>query len=208
VSDTLAISSLQHQPTPCDASASLARLEIACAESAEAGSQILLLPEASMTGYNITINERDACALHTTDQCHDQIAQLAQRFGIAINYGFIERDQAQYFNSVKLVDRNGTAQSHYRKTHLWGELDRTLFTPGEFFSPLADIDGWKIGQLICYDVEFPEAVRHLALKGAELVLISTALMQFDCASESCREPTLYRLRQLLWRGKRHLLCGT
>jgi len=53
---------------------------------------------------------------------------------------------------------------------------KQLFNAGDTFSPLFDYKGWKIGLLICYDVEFPETVRHHALAGAELVLIPTALM--------------------------------
>ncbi|MBX2825466.1 MAG: carbon-nitrogen hydrolase family protein [Gammaproteobacteria bacterium] len=177
MTSSIVISSLQHAPTPCDMSASLSRLESACADAAEVGSRILLLPESSMTGYNISISDRDNHAEECDGALRNEVATLARRYALAINYGYIEKDGDQYFNSVQLIDRTGTSIAHYRKTHLWGDLDKTLFTAGDRFAPLTEIDGWRIGQLICYDVEFPEAVRQLALAGADLILISTALME-------------------------------
>jgi len=59
---------------------------------------------------------------------------------------------------------------------LWGDQDRSLFSQGEDLVPVFEWHGWKIGMLICYDIEFPENVRRLALEGAELILTPTALM--------------------------------
>ena len=83
-------------------------------------------------------------------------------------------------------------------------LDRNAFAPGQGPPTVAELDGLKIGILICYDVEFPENVRLLALQGAELVAVPTANMApfaFVCRSPGARarlrEPPVPGLRQPL-----------
>lgn len=171
---TLAVN--QHNPTPCDTAASLDRLARQAEACRNQDASLLLVPEASMTGYNISIEARDEIAATVEGELTDAISKICRDHDIAISYGFIERDGKNFFNSVQLIDRHGAPRNHYRKTHLWDDLDRTLFSEGQQFSPVIDLDGWKVGHLICYDVEFPEAVRHLTLEGADLILISTALM--------------------------------
>jgi len=60
--------------------------------------------------------------------------------------------------------------------HLFGAVDRSLFVPNTEPPTAFDFDGSRVGMLICYDVEFPEAVRHLAVDGARAVLVPTANM--------------------------------
>ena len=106
----------------------------------------------------------------------ERVGAICRRHRVAVLYGFIERDGEVLRNTVQLLDLDGAPLVRYRKTHLWGELDRSLFVAGDDLAPLVELDGWRIGLLICYDVEFPETVRRLALEGAELVLVPTALM--------------------------------
>ena len=80
------------------------------------------------------------------------------------------------YNAVRLVGRDGQGLANYRKCHLFGDLDRAMFRAGAGPSALVDLGGVRIGLLICYDVEFPESVRLLALAGADLVAVPTALM--------------------------------
>ena len=181
-SATFALALLQHAPTPLDVAASLARLDEAAREAAAAGARLLVVPEASLTGYNVSPDEARAVAESADGAAFERVAAICRGHGIAILYGFVERDHegggesAMSWNTVQLVERDGTALARYRKTHLWGALDRSMFAPGEDLAPLVTLDGWRVGLLICYDVEFPEAVRRLALEGAELVLVPTALM--------------------------------
>ena len=60
--------------------------------------------------------------------------------------------------------------------HLFGDVDRRLFVPNPERPAAFDFDGARSGVLICYDVEFPEAVRRLAVGGARTVLVPTANM--------------------------------
>ena len=98
--------------------------------------------------------------------------------------GFPERDGSNVYNAVVVVGADGTVLARYRKTHLFGDVDREQFSEGGIEPPIFEIDGFKIGLLICYDVEFPENVRALALQGADFVIVPTALMQpFDVVAK-------------------------
>jgi predicted amidohydrolase len=78
-----------------------------------------------------------------------------------------------------LIGPDGAWLANARKAHLFGAEEKRLFIPGDSLS-VASVGDMRIGILICYDVEFPEAVRALALQGAELIAVPTALMRpFD-----------------------------
>ena len=172
----LGISLLQHLPTPGDVDSGIKRLEQAARHAAEQGSQLLVTPECGVTGYDMSRNSAHAAALESDGSAAERIADIARRNSIAILYGFIEVDAQQLFNSVQLIDDCGNRILHYRKTHLWATLDKELFKAGDSLAPVVSYKGWQLSTLICYDVEFPEAVRALALAGAQLILIPTALM--------------------------------
>lgn len=174
--DTFGLALLQHVPTPLDVPASLARIDAAARAAAADGALLLIVPEASLTGYNIAPADAHAVAEASDGATLARVAGICREHGIAILLGFAERDGETLHNTVQLVDRDGSTVARYRKTHLWGEVDRSLFEAGDDLAPVIELDGWRIGLLICYDVEFPETVRRLALEGAELVLVPTALM--------------------------------
>jgi len=75
------------------------------------------------------------------------------------------------------VGPDGTLLGRHRKTHLFGDLDRRHFTPGDRPTSIVDFGGLRIALLICYDVEFPENVRAAALAGADLIAVPTAQME-------------------------------
>lgn len=176
-SGELRISVLQHTPVPNDTTEALQRIEKAASQASADGCNLLLVPECSVTGYNQPVETMQNVALTDGDKTHTNIAELCAQYQISIVYGFAEHDKGYYYNTVQATNSNGVVVGKYRKTHLWGDLDRTLFTAGDSFTPLFEINGWKTGLLICYDVEFPETVRSLALAGAELILVPTGLMQ-------------------------------
>lgn len=171
------IAVLQHVPVPGDITAALQRLETTAAQAAADGCELLQVPECSITGYNQPLAAMQQTALQANSETTRAIAEIARRHHIAISYGFAEAAGSQFYNCVQIVDAAGDVIAAYRKTHLWGELDRTLFSAGETLAPVVELNGWKIGLLICYDIEFPETVRTLALQGAELILVPTGLMQ-------------------------------
>ena len=180
------IAVLQHIPAPDNIAAALQRLRTSAARASEEGCALMLVPECSITGYNQPLATMQQVALESDGETTAAIADICRQHNIAIAYGFAERgsvesgEQAgstQYYNCVQIIDAAGNIAASYRKTHLWGDLDRTLFSAGDSLSPVVEINGWKVGLLICYDVEFPETSRALALAGAELILVPTGLMQ-------------------------------
>lgn len=173
----ITVSALQHIPAPNDLTAALARLEASARQAAETGCDLLLVPECSITGYNQPFETMQQVALTAEGETSAAIADICRQYEIAIAYGFAEKSAQQYFNTVQVIDAAGSIIGQYRKTHLWGDLDRTLFTPGDTLSSVIEFKGWQVGLLICYDIEFPEAVRAQALEGAELILVPTGLMQ-------------------------------
>jgi len=175
--DTLIIAQSQQRPVPLDVKKMLAQLTQTVQQAADWGVQLLVVPEMSMTGYNVQLHDMRGVAEPSDGDLYRSVATLARQHRMAIAYGYAERHGDAFYNSVQLVDEQGNGRLYYRKTHLWGNLDRGLFTAGDALSDVVDIAGWRVGAAICYDIEFPETTRHLALQGAELIIVPTGLMQ-------------------------------
>ena len=161
---------------PGNVAANLAALQSSADSAAAAGAALLLCPECWLCGYHI------GDAVRALAECPDgasaqRIAGIARQNHIAIAYGYAERDQASghLYNAVQVLGPDGAVLSRYRKTHLFGADERAAYRAGDRFELPFDFGGFKVGLLICYDVEYPEAVRSLALMGAELILVPTAL---------------------------------
>ncbi|MGQ9368264.1 carbon-nitrogen hydrolase family protein [Azospirillum sp. ST 5-10] len=155
----------------------LDRLERAAAAAARRGAGLLVAPEMALTGYAIGADAVRRLAEPRDGPAAARAAAIARRSGVALLYGYPERgaDGAVY-NAVRLVDADGTARLDHRKTHLYGDLDRAAFAPGDRLAPVVAVAGLRVGVLICYEVEFPELARRLARDGAELIAVPTALM--------------------------------
>ncbi|MDF3197906.1 carbon-nitrogen hydrolase family protein [Pseudomonas sp. 1912-s] len=173
----------QCPPLPLDVAGNLKRLHQLAQEATDAN--LLVLPEMFLTGYNIGVEAVGALAEAQDGPSAQSIAALAKNSGVAILYGYPERGaDGQIYNAVQLIDANGQRLCNYRKTHLFGDLDHSMFSPGDDELPLVELNGWKLGFLICYDLEFPENTRRLALAGAELILVPTAnMVPFDFVAD-------------------------
>jgi predicted amidohydrolase len=161
---------------PADVAANLAALASTAKAAAAAGAALLLCPECWLCGYNIGAAVT-ALAESADGASAQRIAAIARQYQIAIAYGYVERDaaSASIYNAVQVIGADGALLSRYRKTHLFGADERCAYRAGDRFAPPFEFAGFKVGLLICYDVEYPEAVRSLALMGADVVLIPTAL---------------------------------
>ncbi|MGL5999497.1 MAG: carbon-nitrogen hydrolase family protein [Pseudomonas proteolytica] len=173
----------QCPPLPLDVAGNLKRLHSVAQEACDA--DVLVLPEMFLTGYNIGAEAVGALAEAQDGPSAQTIAELARNTGLAILYGYPERaEDGQIYNAVQLIDANGQRLCNYRKTHLFGDLDHSMFSPGGDEFPVVELNGWKLGFLICYDLEFPENTRRLALAGAELILVPTAnMVPFDFVAD-------------------------
>jgi predicted amidohydrolase len=167
----------QCEPRPTQVAANLDRLAYAAGEAAARGAELLLCPEMFLTGYNIGPAAARRLAEPRDGDSARRVGRIALKRRLAILYGYPERGSGDsVFNSAHLVSANGSSLGHYRKTHLFGELDRMMFSASAAESPVVDLNGWQLGMLICYDVEFPENARQLALAGADLIAAPTANM--------------------------------
>lgn len=175
----------QCPPLPLDVSGNLQRLAQKASEAAAQGVDLLVCPEMFLTGYNIGAEAAFSLAEDRDGHSAEQVAAIAQTAGIAILYGYPERSSdGQIYNAVQLIDAQGRGLCHYRKTHLYGELDKSMFAVAGDEFPVVELNGWCLGLLICYDVEFPENTRRLALAGADLILVPTANMApYDFVAE-------------------------
>jgi predicted amidohydrolase len=167
----------QCPPLPLDISGNLQRLNTHAIDAAAQGAALLVCPEMFLSGYNIGAHAARSLAQRSNGPAAQAIATIARATGVAILYGYPELGaEDQVYNAVQLIDAKGTRLCNYRKTHLYGELDKSMFSAGDEHFPVVEFNGWKLGFLICYDVEFPENTRRLALSGADLILVPTANM--------------------------------
>ena len=167
------IAALQMQSVPGDVQANLARIERAAIEAARGGADLLITPELGLTGYGAG----EAITALAEPANGDQLRALqaiSSANRIVIIAGFAERDEADVYNSAAFVDGDNRL-AIYRKSHLYGNYERSLFKPSNPANCIVEMGGLKLGMLICYDVEFPENVRRLALGGVDMVLVPTAL---------------------------------
>jgi 5-aminopentanamidase len=171
---TVALWQTTYTPTTAEA---LQRLDATAAQASGQGAHLLIAPEMGLTGYAIG-PERVAMLAEPSDGPLAQaVAAIAKRHGIAIAYGYPEQNlHGKPFNAAQFIAPDGSRRMNYRKTHLFGDMDRAQFSAGDAASQAFVWRGWRLGLLICYDVEFPEAVRGLALQGVDAVLVPTANM--------------------------------
>jgi predicted amidohydrolase len=159
-----------------DPQAGLAAVADAAARAAAAGARLLVTPEMSLTGYAIGADRVAALAEPVPGPLTDRVAAIAAEHGLAIAVGLPVRTPAGVANTVVVVDSDGSLLAGYAKTHLYGDVDRDAFVPGDVGVVQFRLDGVVVGLLVCYDVEFPEAVRAHALAGTELLVVPTGLM--------------------------------
>jgi predicted amidohydrolase len=160
-----------------DPKAALSLLASEAARAKAEGVDILLLPEMFLTGYNLGKTLARTLAGEVAGDILDQARQVARDHGVALVFGYPELVGDKVANAAMFVGADGELLLNYRKAHLYGDLDRQMFqVRGDVF-PVFTYHGWKIGLMICYDTEFPEPARLLALQGAEVILVPTALMK-------------------------------
>ncbi|POX43340.1 carbon-nitrogen hydrolase family protein [Streptomyces sp. Ru72] len=175
---------LQSSGHPGSVGENLKVLDQAAGRAAAAGAGLLVAPEMFLTGYAIG-GDIARLAEPADGDWADAIAEISSRHGLAVAYGYPERDGETVFNSAQLISADGTRLANYRKTHLFGCFERDHFTPGDQPVVQAELDGLRVGIMICYDVEFPENVRAHALAGTDLLVVPTAQMHpFQFVAES------------------------
>jgi len=177
MSTTTRVAAWQCPPGPLDVAGNLRRLDEICAQAAAQQVEVLVTPEMFTSGYGLTPDQVLDLAEDAGGPTEIAIGQIARRHRLAIVYGHPERAPGPgAYNAATLVGADGVVRGRHRKVHLFGDVDRLLFVPNPGRPTAFDFDGSRVGLLICYDVEFPEAVRRLAVDGARTVLVPTANM--------------------------------
>jgi len=139
--------------------------------AARSGAQVIVLPELVTSGYCFESNdEARSVSISQDDPLFDQWS--AEAGGAVVVAGFAERgDDERLYNSAVLIDTSG-ARTVYRKTHLW-DTEQLFFTAGSAAAPVVPTAFGRIGVMVCYDMEFPEMTRSVALRGADLLVVPT-----------------------------------
>jgi predicted amidohydrolase len=164
-----------------DRERSFARGEAACRAAADVGADLALFPELWSTGHAFidgSLGRWRAQAIARDDPWVVAHADLAAELGMAIAATYLERSPAGPRNAVTLFDGHGRESLRYAKVHTCSfDLPEQALAPGVEF-PAARLETRAgtvaVGAMICFDREFPEAARALALGGAELLLVPNA----------------------------------
>ena len=134
---------------------------------------LVICPELFLSGYNVGDRIR-RLAEPRAGPFAEAAAALARKRRIALIYGYPERDGGSVYNAAMCIGPNGGVLAHHRKLRLPNAFEQSNFAPGDAYTFL-ELNGWKVAILVCYDIEFPEAVRGCARQGAQLIVAPTAL---------------------------------
>ena len=157
----------------------LAWLDERLGQSDLADIDLILLPELFQTCYNAA-DIIPHCAEASDGLFFQSMAHLARQHQVAIAYGYAERADGRIYNSAQVIDASGASLANHRKLAIPPGFETALFAKGDQMTRFR-FHEIEVGILICYDAEFPELMRAMAMpdagvrEGAELVLVPTAL---------------------------------
>lgn len=150
-------------------------------EAASNGANLILLPELFERPYFCQEKRYDYYdyALPLTENpAIRRFQAVAGELGVVIPVSFYERDVQRLFNSIAMIDADGSILGVYRKTHIPDDhfyQEKFYFTPGDTGFKVFETRFGTIGVGICWDQWFPETARAMAVKGAELLFYPTAI---------------------------------
>ncbi|APJ04748.1 N-carbamoylputrescine amidase [Silvanigrella aquatica] len=150
-------------------------------ESVHKGANIILLPELFENHY-FCQEQHD----HLFDLAHEvethpflpHFQKLAKEFHVVLPISFFEKCGQAYYNSIAMIDADGTLLGVYRKSHIPDGpcyQEKYYFNPGDTGFKVWTTKFGKIGIGICWDQWFPECARSMVLQGADLLLYPTAI---------------------------------
>jgi len=147
----------------------LRRIRSALQDAAAQDARLIVVPELATSGY--VFADRGEAAQSALPRDHPGWDDLASVLppGVVAVVGYAERDGDHVYNSAAVLTRE-LRVGDYRKAHLWGS-EATLFEPGTSAGALFDTPVGRLAVAICYDNEFPEVPRRLALAGADVLAL-------------------------------------
>jgi len=164
-----------------DMDRNIATAERLVREAAKRGAQVILIQELFETPYFCI--EQDSRHLRVATSVADNRAirhftPIARELGVVLPISFFERANNSFFNSIAILDADGTNLGVYRKAHIPngpGYQEKNYFSPGDTGFKVWNTKYARLGVGICWDQWFPETARSMALMGAELLLFPTAI---------------------------------
>ena len=150
-------------------------------QAASEGAQIILIQELFESQYFCMDQKEELFELSKPFENHPTIkkfSELAKELKVVLPVSFFEKANRAHYNSVAIVDADGSILGKYRKSHIPdgpGYQEKFYFNPGDTGFKVWNTKYAKIGVGICWDQWFPEAARSMVLSGAELLLYPTAI---------------------------------
>lgn len=160
---------------------SIRKAEELVREAAAKGANVILLPELFENWYFCQERRYDSYRLAMPVEENPAVQHfrgVAAELNVAMPISFYEQDGNVLYNSIAMIDADGSVLGVYRKTHIPDDhfyQEKFYFTPGGTGFKVWDTRFGKIGVGICWDQWFPEAARCMALMGAEMLLYPTAI---------------------------------
>jgi predicted amidohydrolase len=154
------------------------RLQRVVSEAKKFQAQIISFPELYLSGYALNTQLVQELAEPIDGPSLGRVKQIAREQGMAIICPYPERDSSQgtvrYYDSIAVIGADGSVLDNYRKTHLFGEAEKRNYSAGNRLPLVNQVAGFPVAVLNCYECEFPELYRILALRGAKLIVGPTA----------------------------------
>lgn len=164
-----------------DVNENIAKADKLVREAAKEGANVVLLPELFERPYFCQERRYDYYEYATPlseNPAVNHFKKVAAELGIVMPISFYEKDVTVLYNTIAMIDADGSVLGVYRKTHIPDDhfyQEKFYFTPGNTGFKVWDTKFGKIGVGICWDQWFPEAARSMALLGAEILLYPTAI---------------------------------
>lgn len=187
--DILNVAIAQMDAEPFDVTSNANRGVATIRQAAQGGADLVVLPELVSTGYVMDAGRIHAAAEPVWTDTPGPVLAAWRRAAlderICVVAGLAERAGEHYYNSAVVIDDAGEIVDVYRKVHLFG-AERSVFAPGDRGFPIVKVAGASLGILVCYDLRFPEAMRILALRGADIICVPAAWVpDFDRVPAPC-----------------------
>jgi N-carbamoylputrescine amidase len=164
-----------------DRAANIAKAKAMVRAAKAKGAQIVLIQELFETPYfckDQLVKHFDLAAPFSGNPLIAEFAALARDLEVVLPLSYFERANQAYYNSLAMIDADGSVLGNYRKSHIPdgpGYQEKYYFNPGDTGFMTFDTRFARIGAGICWDQWFPECARAMALQGAEILFYPTAI---------------------------------
>ncbi len=164
-----------------DVDANIERASGLVTKAAEQGANVILIQELFATPYFCKDEKEEyfkLAAPYDGNEVLARFSELAKQHNVVLPVSYFENAGNAYFNSLAMIDADGSILGNYRKSHIPqgpGYEEKYYFSPGDTSFKVWQTAYGCMGAAICWDQWFPEAARAMVLQGAEALLYPTAI---------------------------------